>query len=210
MSTFSKKTMTGMAALVVAGLFLNGANVSAQNHMQLSYNYSIPSGNTKDYIAKGSFRGGSFELRHHLSRRTSVGIKLGLQTFYTDLEKDTYTDGNTTVYGKQFRYLNSAPVLLTIQYNFADQGSRVIPYVQLGAGGCYVQQRTDIGFYSYINDYQWNFGLQPEAGVLIPLGRKVGISAGAGYNYAFGNRSIGDQQYFMLHLGLTLINLGQK
>lgn len=210
MYTLLKNIRIGMVILMIAGFFFTGRDLRGQNHMQISYTYSIPSGHTSDYIDRGSFRGGSFELAHHLGDRFAVGLKLGLQTFYEDLEKDTYTDENLTIYGKQFRYLNSAPALLTVRYHFTDQGSRLIPYVKLGAGACYVQQRTDIGFYTFLNDYQWNLALQPEAGLLIPLGQKIGISAGAAYQHAFGNRSIGDQQYFSIHLGLVLLNLGRR
>lgn len=210
MSTLSKKIRIAMAAFMVTGVLFPGRDAHAQNHMQITYNYSIPSGETRDYIERGSSRGGSFELRHHLSNRISVGIKLGLHAFYEDLEKDTYTDENLTVYGKQFRYLNSAPALVTIQYNFTDQSSRIIPYVKLGAGACYLQQRTDIGFYRFRDASQWNLGLQPEAGLMIPLGQKIGINTGASYSHAFGNRSIGSQQYFGIHLGLVLRNPGKQ
>ena len=199
-----------MAVLMAASLLLTFQPARAQNHIQLSYNYSVAMGDTRDYIDRGSFRGGTFQLGHHLTGRIAVGLKLGLHTFYQDLEKDTYTEGNTTIYGKQFRYLNSSPALLTGQYNLTDRDSRIIPYVKLGLGACYIQQRTDIGFYTFTNDYQWNFGLQPELGVLVPLGQKIGISGGAAYLYSLGNRAIGDQQYLSVHLGLILMNLGQQ
>ena len=210
MRTTSDKIQIGVAAMMTAGFLLMMQPGRAQNHMQLSYNYSISMGDTRDFIDRGSFRGGTFQLGHHLTGRIALGLKLGLHTFYQDLEKDTYTEDNITVYGKQFRYLNSSPALLTGQYNLTDRSNRIIPYVKLGLGACYIQQRTDIGFYTFTNDYQWNFGFQPEAGVLVPLGQKIGISAGAEYLYSLGNRSIGNQQYLSVHLGLILINLGQQ
>ena len=199
-----------LIALAMSGFAFTGIETGAQNHIGLAYNYSMLLGDAGDYIEKGSYRGGSFEFAHHLTNRTAVGLKVSLSTFYESLEKDTYTDENVTVYGKQFRYLNSSPVLLNFRYNFTDQGSTVIPYVKLGAGAYYIQKRTDIGFYTFVNDYQWNFGLQPEAGVLVPLGRTIGITASASFNQSFGNRSIGNQQYLAVGLGVTLINLGQR
>lgn len=106
----------------VTAVFIFAAiDAKAQSHIGLSYEYAALLGDAGDYINQGSFRGGSFEFSHHLTGRMAVGLKVGLQTFYESLEKDTYTDENVTVYGKQFRYLNSSPVLLNFRYNFTGQ-----------------------------------------------------------------------------------------
>ncbi len=194
--------------LIAGGLFTGTAN--AQTHLLLTYDYSVSLAGTRDYIGESSFRGGSFELGYHLTDPVSIGLKVGLHTFYEDLEKDTYQDGNLTVYGKQFRYLNSFPVLGTVQYSPAGRESRVQPYARLGIGGYYFQQRTDLGLYTFLNEYQWNFGLQPELGILISLSGRFSVNAGARYHYIFGNRSVDEQQYLTISAGIMFKDLGRR
>ncbi|MFW5656139.1 MAG: hypothetical protein ACOCXS_00460 [Bacteroidota bacterium] len=62
-----------------------------------------------------------------------MGLKSGLNAFYEPLEKDTYTEDNVTLYGKQFHYINSIPFLVKAQYNFLPFGN-ASPYLTLGVG----------------------------------------------------------------------------
>lgn len=205
-SILKKIQIAILAILLAAGLF--NYNAIAQNHIQITYDYSIATGETADYIPT-SFRGGSFEFGHHLSNRISIGLKVGLHTFYDELDKDTYTDENVTVYGKQFRYMNSFPTLATVQYNFMGKNSRFLPYGKLGIGAYYFQKRTDLGLYTFINNYNWSFGLQPEAGVLVPITQNIRINVGARYNYVFKNQELDNQSYVNINLGLMFYNLGR-
>ena len=207
MKSILKKIQIAIFAILLAsGLFSYKA--IAQNHIQITYDYSIAMGETGDYVPN-SFRGGSFEFGHHLNSRISIGLKVGLHTFYDELKKDTYTDENVTVYGKQFRYMNSFPALATVQYNFMGAESKVLPYGKLGIGAYYFQKRTDIGFYTFTNNYDWSFGLQPEAGVLIPITQNIRINVGARYNYLFQNQELNKQSYVNINLGLMFYNLGR-
>ena len=194
-------------SIMFAGLFTQ--QVRAQNHIQLSYDFSVATGATRDYIGKASPRGGSFEFGHHVSDRFALGLRVGLQTFYEELEKDTYTEDNVTYYGKQFRYLNSTPVLATFQYNLTGAESGAMSYVKLGAGAYYFERRTDLGLYTFTNDYQWNFGLQPELGLIFPLNNSFAVNVNASYNYIFRNQSLDNQQYVSLGVGLMILNLGR-
>ncbi|MFW5820737.1 MAG: hypothetical protein ACOCWA_05565 [Bacteroidota bacterium] len=182
----------------------------AQNHIILAYDYSVPLGNTKDYIDANSFRGGSFEFGHHLTERMAIGLKVGLHTFYQELEKDTYTDDNVTIYGKQFRYMNSFPSLATFQYNIVDMKNDLITFVKLGIGGYYFQKRTDLGLYTFTNIYNWSFGFQPEIGVLKPFTRNIGLSINGRYNFLLKNQELDAQNYFTVSIGLVFMNLGQQ
>ncbi|MFW5644863.1 MAG: outer membrane beta-barrel protein [Bacteroidota bacterium] len=208
MKSFLNIIQTGILTILLLAA-LSNYEASAQNHIQLTYDYSIATGETADYIAT-SFRGGSFEFGHHLTDRIAIGLKVGLHTFYDELDKDTYSDDNVTVYGKQFRYMNSFPALATFQYNFMGQESRVLPYGKLGVGAYYFQRRTDLGLYTFTNNYNWSFGLQPEAGVLIPITRNIRVNIGARYNYVFKNQELDNQGYVNINLGLMFYNLGRE
>ncbi|NJO68433.1 MAG: hypothetical protein HC830_03400 [Bacteroidetes bacterium] len=87
-----------------------------QGHVKITYDVSAPLGNTMDFVGETSFRGFSFEAGMNLNDNFALGIKSGLHSFYESLNKDTYTDNNVTIYGKQFRYINSIPILLTASY----------------------------------------------------------------------------------------------
>jgi hypothetical protein len=203
------------ARAIIILLLLSGGfaiqNVSAQNHIMLNYEYSLPLGNTDDYIEKNSVRGGSFEFGHHLSDRMSIGLKVALHTFYQELEKDTYTDDNVTIYGKQFRYMNAFPALATFQYNLTgEERMDLITYLKLGVGAYYVQQRTDLGLYTFTNNYQWSFGLQPELGVITPLTNNIAFSISSRYNHIFENQELDTQSYLSISLGIVFTNLGRQ
>ena len=207
-----KLTITYIKYIAISIMFfgLSTQQVRAQNHIQLSYDFSVATGDTRDYIGKSSPRGGSFEFRHHVNKNIALGLKVGLQTFYEALEKDTYTEDNITYYGKQFRYLNSSPVLATFQYNLTGNETGSRSYVKLGAGAYYFEKRTDLGLYTFTNDYQWNFGLQPELGIIFPMNNTFAINVNARYNYILRNQSLDNQQYFSLGVGIMILNLGRR
>lgn len=120
-----------------------------------------------------------------------------------------YTEDNVTIYGKQFRYINSFPVLLTVQYNLLE-GIRMKPYIKFGMGGYYFQKRTDMGLYTFSNEYNWNFGIQPEAGILFPLNERIMINLNSRYNHILGNQSIDQQSYINIGLGIVFLKLGRE
>lgn len=172
-----------------------------QGYVKLTYDASLPFGNTREFVEKPSFRGFSIEAGLNLSNNFALGIKSGLHSFYESLNKDTYTEDNVTIYGKQFRYINSIPVLLTASYFTNPEGS-LSPYLTLGAGAYSFQRRIDLGLYNATNDYVWNFGVQPEVGVQFSLNESLKLTLGARYNYILENNSITDQQYVSFNLGL--------
>lgn len=180
----------------------------AQTHIKGSYDLSFPIGNTRDYISEMSPRGWSFGLGYHITKQLAVGVDIGLHTFVEVLEADTYTDDNITLYGKQFRYINSFPAQVSLQYNTISDRP-VEPYLKLGVGAFFFEQRTDMGIYSWTNDYNWNLGLRPEVGVMFPVFEKVKLSVLARYNYLFENQSVDSQGYFNIGVGMVLVNLGE-
>ncbi|NJK96644.1 MAG: porin family protein [Bacteroidales bacterium] len=173
-----------------------------QGHVKITYDVSAPLGNTMDFVGETSFRGFSFEAGMNLNDNFALGIKSGLHSFYESLNKDTYTDNNVTIYGKQFRYINSIPILLTASYFFRPDAG-VSPYLTVGAGAYSFQRRIDLGLYNATNDFVWNFGLQPEVGMLFSLNKSLKLNLGARYNYILENESISDQQYVSFNVGLV-------
>lgn len=192
--------------LIILGMaitlsFATTGKLTAQSHFQLTYDVSVPMGNTKDFISKSSFRGFSAELGFNLTPNFALGVKSGVHSFYETFKKDTYTEDNVTIYGKQFRYVNSIPILLVAQYYFMPE-SGVNPYITLGAGAYSFQNRIDLGLYTATNDYVWNFGLQPEVGLLFSITDNIKLNLSARYNQIFENNSIDNQNYLNFNAGL--------
>jgi len=193
--------------LVTVGI--SGQDSSAQNHMLLGYDLAIPAGNTKDYISTNSARGGTMEIAHHLSDEVSLGLKIGLQTFYEVRDKDLYTEDNISIYGKQERYINSFPVMISARYNLTTD-RLTIPYAAIAFGANYFEMRTDMGLYNISNDNMWSVGFQPEAGLLIGISDNLRLNISTKYNHIFKNPSIDTQGYYSFSIGFMLYNLGRE
>ena len=64
------------------------------------------------------------------------------------------------------------------------RGAILRPYAGAGAGAYIINKTTDMGLYRRQNK-NWHFGLYPEAGILVQMGREAYFNLGARYNHAF-------------------------
>lgn len=195
---------------LIIAVGLTGISVpkaTAQNHIRLDYDLSYTFGNTNDFISAVSTRGGTFGFGHHLSDQFSLGLKVGIHSFYESYDKDVYIDDNVSIYGMQRRYINSFPILLTGQYNLT-YDTKAIPYIEIGAGPYYFQMRREMGLYSHTNEYNWNFGFQPEFGLLIEINEALRLNVNASYHQILENQSIESQSYFNFGAGIMIYNMG--
>lgn len=188
---------------------ISGQDTTAQNHMLLCYDLAVPAGNTKDYISTSSARGGTMEIAHYLSDEISLGLRIGLQTFYEVRDKDLYTEDNISIYGKQERYINSFPVMVAANYQLTT-GRLTIPYAGIALGAYYFEMRTDMGLYNISNDNTWSVGFQPVAGLLIGISDNLRLNISTKYNHIFKNPSIDTQGYYSFSIGFMLYNLGRE
>ena len=180
---------------------------AAQNHIKLDYDLSYTFGNTNDFISAVSTRGGTFAFGHHLTDQFSLGLKVGIHSFAETFEKDIFFDDNASIYGMQRRYINSFPVLLTGQYNLT-YDTKAVPYIELGAGPYYFEMRRELGLYTFRNEYTWNFGFQPEVGLLIEINEALRLNVSATYHQLLENESIESQSYFNFGAGIMIYNMG--
>ncbi len=183
-------------------------SAKGQGYMLITYDASMPLGNTADYIDNISPRGGSFEAGKYISDRIGLSIKAGWHIFYEEFEKDTYTEDNVTIYGKKLRFINSIPILLNIKYDFEDL-DKIAPYAKLGIGGYSFQKRTDLGLNSYVNENIWNLGAQPELGILSPISERIKLNFSVRYNLVLKNASIDHQSYVSICLGFFVQEYAQ-
>jgi hypothetical protein len=173
----------------------------------LSYQISFPSGDTKDFTGETSFRGIGLDLRKEIAPATTAGLFFGWNIFYerTSETIEIHTENPGALTGTQDRFLNSFPIMLTIQRYFGKpRGPQ--PYVGLNAGGIVMLQELGIGLSSFKND-QWLWGGAPEVGVVVPLERDLNLIINGKYNYAFtGESALGNDvnhSYWVIGIGFA-------
>lgn len=156
----------------------------AQGMFSISYDIGLTLGGTSEYISQPSFRGFGLEGRGFITDNLSYGGAFSWAVFYEEVGPEEWTregeDG--TVYGKQYRYINSFPLMATMHYYFGEWNSTRL-YAGGGIGANIINQRTDVGLY-VVKDEKWRFGLAPEVGVLIPINFNSSLNLSAKYQYA--------------------------
>lgn len=169
--------------IYLIGLFLIiETSAFAQGMFGISYDIGVPLGNTADFIGKSSFRGFGIEGRGFITDYLSYGGSFNWAVFYEEVGPDLFTsEDNATIYGKQFRYINSYPIMGTMHYYFGEWDETRI-YAGGGIGAQIINQRTDVGLYS-VEDNRWTFALAPEIGVLIPVNYNSSINLAVKYQY---------------------------
>ncbi len=189
--------------IFILAFFVTGFSALAQDTFtSLHYDISVPLSNTQDYIGRGSWRGVGFDYSKKVSGNLAVGFSLGWHVFYERKDFDTYTEGNVSLSGIQFRYINSFPIHGNVTYFLGVEESDLQPYVGLGIGTTSFNMRTEMGlFQSETNS--WNFSMQPQAGFLYRVNYNVAVLAGAKYYTIFKNSKIDAQGYLTFNVGVA-------
>ncbi len=196
-----------MKKVLYTGIFiiLMSSGVQAQNMFGINYNIGLPTGSTNDFIGKPSFRGFGIDYRAFLTDYVSIGVSGDWQVFYEELPAQTWEDGTRTTYGKQYRYINTFPILLNGHYYFNEIGNPRF-YIGAGIGATVVDQRTDVGLYSIEPDDTWRFGFAPEIGLLLPLGYTTSFNISARYQYALKSGDSDAMSYLLIKVGFSFLN----
>jgi hypothetical protein len=164
-----------------------------------TYSMGLPTADLKEYADEFSYRGFSFDYRFFLRDQLSVGFGLGWQNF-SELESGTFSQGTITATGTQIRYATGYPFMGTGYFYLGDPGG-FRPYAGLQGGLYYVVKRFDFGAYSFYEDF-FQFGLIPEAGVLVPLSR-INLIANVKYHYAFATADANAFSHFSFNIGIA-------
>jgi opacity protein-like surface antigen len=181
----------------------------------VNYEISVPTGDTKEYIDKTSFRGFGLDIRKFLGgeNKVSVGGRFGWHVFSSDAIAETISirtdELNGDVSGTQFRYINAFPMQGVFHFYFGEPG-RVNAYVGAGVGLYYIKQRFEIGLIATEKN-NWHFGVAPEFGINMPVSDSVAANINVMYNYAApsGTDVSGEKtgyNYFSVNVGLAFYN----
>lgn len=180
--------------------------VQAQSITSVTYSIGLPTGDLQEFIKPASFRGINFDFQKMVQPNVGVGLSLGWNVFYDELSYDTYTVDNVSLSGKQWRYSNNFPILLSTAY-YLKPGEQMNPFVGLGIGTIYTIRNTDMNLYT-LEQEAWNFALVPTVGVLIQASDVTSFHVSAKYNYGFqaGSELTEAQSYISLNVGFTFGN----
>jgi len=173
-----KYILTAMFVLLAAANAFGQTKITA-----IHYDMSIPEGDTKNFVSDSSWLGFGFDGRWFVSPDVpaTLGISLGWHVFDEETsEMMVFSEGALT--GKQHRYINSFPLMVTGHYYFGDK-DRMWIFAGLGVGTYAVIQRFEIGVFAF-EETTWHFGMYPELGVQIPL-QEADLFVSGRYNFAF-------------------------
>jgi len=184
--------------------FLSNSISNAQNYYSvLSWNASIPTGELDEFISQPSYRGFGLEFGVGINEHVSLGLSVSWNVFYEALDYGSYTEGNLTLTGKQYRYFNAFPMMITVKYSLYP-GSIINPYIAGGIGVYNANKKAQIGLYEKVYN-TWQPGLFPEAGANFYLTDDFGIKLAARYNYALSTSTTPAISYFSLVLGFAFL-----
>lgn len=165
----------------------------------LYYTMAVPLGNTADYISQTSFRGFMVYFDTYIEDEFSLGFHSGIQVFYEDMGQQSREIGTGTVTGRTYHYINQIPLLVTGKYHFARFAS-ITPHVGLGTGFYVTIQTLEMGGYQ-LEETDWQFGFQPEAGLGIELSPSTDFIMGVAYNHGFNSSDIDAMKSIAFNVG---------
>lgn len=179
------------------------ASVFGQGMFGVSYDIGLPIGSTSDFIGAPSFRGFGFEGRGFITDNLSYGGSFNWATFYEEFGPKEWTneEETSTAYGRQYRYINSFPLMGTMHYYFGEWDATRF-YAGAGIGAHKINQRTDFGIYT-TEEKKWRFGFAPEVGILIPVNFNTSINLAAKYQYAAKAGNAEAVSYLSFKIGFT-------
>jgi len=190
-----------MKKLIIITLCFLSTHAFSQSLTALQYSIGFGTGDLGSYISKPSFRGVAIDFRKLVTPSIGVGFELGWHVFYEGQSGETYTRGNLTYSGNQYRYNNQFPALFAADY-YLKPGEKINPFAGLGLGVMYSLRDTDMNQYRLTQE-AWNFTLRPEIGVLIEANASTSLMISGKYYHGFEAGELPTQSYFALNFGLV-------
>ena len=164
----------------------------------------------KNFVSSDfNLRGFGVDMRFFVKPRITAGFSLRWDIFYAEMDKRLSVRSenlNGDITGKQWRYLNTFPIMANMHYYFGTRNKMQF-YVGGNIGVSYIRERFDIGVFT-LETSNWHFTVVPEAGLTYPFTRETRLYANVRYNYSVpaGSSLTGDPTafgYFGIDLGLA-------
>jgi hypothetical protein len=165
----------------------------------VSYQFSIPIGETSKYTAPVSWRGVGLDIASFVRPDLAVGLAFGWNVFFENTTSTLNIKG-VDITGNQDRTLNVWPVLANARWfpKIATHAD-IQPYLGANVGGYIIERYLAIGLVAS-QETHFHFGLAPEIGVFFqnPIGA---VFLNARYNMAFAAGGVPFQQFLGFNLG---------
>lgn len=196
-----------LLVFVFVVLMFSNSYSQGRHFSTFTYSVSIPTGDTKEFIDEISWRGLGYEYRNQFSKNATVGFSTGWNLLYEETREVTQldTDPPGAFYGTQKKLINAFPIMISAHYYLGQRGT-MRPYIGLSAGGYIMLQYFETGVFLWENN-QWQWGIAPEAGIIIPVKRDLGIMINGKYNYTFTGESVTgsdiNNAYWGINVGLA-------
>jgi len=197
--------------VIITLMLISFSQISnAQSFWAVNWDIGMGTGDTGKFISETSFRGFTIEGRYFINTKTTIGGSFSWQIFkdneYVQTPVEIENSGGIIgdISGTQYRYINAYPVLVTGHYYFAESAA-VKPYVGIGLGTIYLEERVDVGLIS-ISDDSWGLGVEPAVGMFIPVGMNdFGFNVGVKYTYGTNSGDFTDNfSAFRFSIGFAL------
>jgi hypothetical protein len=169
----------------------------------MTYEISLPSGDTRDFTGGASFRGMGVHARWFRTPTSAIGFSWDWNVFHEQGYGTREVDpGHVT--GHNFRRVLSSPILLTyhLLWGSVDYGKSPLWYAGLGAGGFWIEKKLEVGS-GIIQTANWHAGVCPEAGVYYYLSFNAFINLAVRYAYAFKSGDDTSQSYISFIIGIA-------
>jgi len=190
-----------LSVIIVAGLFVKPV-VAQENVYSFTYTMGFSTGDFGDFISKPSFRGATFDYRRLLQDNIGVGIEIGWNAWYEEMDYATYTPSETgSISGKQFRYCSTVPMLVSANY-YILPGEKFNPFGGLGIGTQFTANEVDMGVWAFTDDV-WHFLIKPEIGAIIEVAPGLGVIMSGKYYMAFETKDVSSRSYIAANVGLA-------
>lgn len=195
--------MKKIFALLIFIALAGSTSVFSQPKSFLSFQYdmSFATADLSDFISAPSFRGASMQYRYAVTPKIFVGIDAAWNVFYEKKDYDSYTSGNMTLSGIQYRYQNEVPLLAAADFVILPDKD-FQPYVGLGIGTMYSERITQIGQWD-LEDNPWQFALKPEIGFMYKMSYGSAFKLSAKYYNGFKAGDLENQGYFTISAGFS-------
>ena len=190
----------GAAALLLFVIMAQPVSAQRAGRWTTTLWYSTVMGvsDTKDFAGDFSWRGFSMDVEQALTDDFTVGINTGWHVL-SEKSQGTGQFDSGAISGTSFRYMNSVPLLLSANY-FAGQQGGTRPFLGVGGGTYWIENRTDAGVFR-VEDSNWHFGLMGEAGIVIRRPSRT-LTLSARYNWALEKNDI-EHTYLTFSIGFS-------
>lgn len=181
------------------------SGLRAQDLLGISYDISIPTLDTKDFVSNTSLVGFGLDARKMTKSKYSYGITFHWNSFTDDrFERVDSEDGNTITIDD--RSMESFPLLVNSHYYFFSDVESFRPFFGGNIGTYFIITRRIVDGVK-LSDTAWHFGIAPDIGFMLHFMQNVHVMFTLRYNYAFKNGGSPAQSYFSVLFGFVSVSL---